>query len=96
MKTKSILLALLLTSTFTSLAQIKLGEKALGAVGNGVNALFFSDADAAKLASEAIKKMDSANVVAGAKDAYSVRLNRVFGKHSAENVLKLNYKVYLT
>lgn len=96
MKTKSILLALLLTSTFTSLAQIKLGEKALGAVGNGVNALFFSDADAAKLASEAIKKMDSANVVAGAKDAYSVRLNRVFGKHSAENGLKLNYKVYLT
>lgn len=96
MKTKFILIAAILATNFCGFAQIKLGEKALGALGNGVNALMFSDADAAKMANEAIKKMDSMNVVAGAKDAYAIRLNRIFSKHSNENGLQLNYKVYLT
>ena len=96
MKLKFVFITALFLSAFTSMAQINLGEKALGAIGNGVNALMFSDSDAAKIASQAIKKMDSTNVVAGVKDAYTIRLNRVFGKHSTENGLKLNYKVYLT
>jgi putative metalloprotease len=96
MKLKFVFITVLFLSALTSNAQINLGEKALGALGNGVNALMFSDSDAAKIASQAIKKMDSTNVVAGAKDAYTIRLNRVFGKHSNENGLKLNYKVYLT
>jgi putative metalloprotease len=96
MKLKFVFITALFLSALTSNAQINLGEKALGALGNGVNALMFSDSDAAKIASQAIKKMDSTNVVAGVKDAYTIRLNRVFGKHSNENGLKLNYKVYLT
>ena len=40
--------------------------------------------------------MDSTNVVAGPKDGYAQRLNRIFGKHANENGLTLNYKVYLT
>ena len=40
--------------------------------------------------------MDKENKVATSKDAYTTRLNRIFGKHAAENGLKLNYKVYLT
>jgi len=36
-------------------------------------------------------------VVAGSKDGYTIRLNRIFGKHAADGaVSKLNYKVYLT
>lgn len=85
-----------LLSVTNSLAQINLGDKISGAVGNGLNSLMFSDADAAKLASEGIKKLDSAHVVAGPKDGYTLRLNRVFAKHSTENGLKLNYKVYIT
>lgn len=77
-------------------AQINLGEKALGAVQKGVAGFTFSDEDAAALSKEAVVKMDAENKVAGPKDAYTIRLNKIFGKHSAENGLKLNYKVYLT
>lgn len=77
-------------------AQINLGEKALGAVQKGVAGFTFSDEDASNLSKEAVVKMDAENKVAGPKDAYTIRLNKIFGKHSAENGLKLNYKVYLT
>ena len=77
-------------------AQINLGERALGALQNGMAAFTFSDEDAANLSKAAVKKLDSTNTVAGPKDGYTLRLNRVFGKHSTENGLKLNYKVYLT
>lgn len=80
----------------TATAQIKLGDKALGALQNGAAAFTFSDADASALSLEAVRKMDSTNTVAGPKDGYAMRLERVFGKHKAENGLKLNYKVYLT
>lgn len=98
MKTKSIfpLLLIAFLSFSKSNAQINLGERALGALQNGVASFTFSDEDAANLSREAVRKMDSVNKVAGPKDGYTLRLNRVFGKHSSENGLKLNYKVYLT
>ncbi len=77
-------------------AQINLGDKALGAIQAGVASFTFSDEDAAKVSVQAVRKMDSTNVVAGPKDGYTLRLNRLFGKHSDANGLKLNYKVYLT
>lgn len=77
-------------------AQIDLGEKAMGALQNGVASFTFTNADAVKLSSAAVKKMDSTSVVAGPKDGYTLRLNRIFGKHANENGLALNYKVYLT
>jgi metalloprotease len=79
----------------TVTAQINLGEKALGAISKGVTGLTFSDEDAANLSKSAVAKMDSTNTVADAKNAYAIRLNRVFGKHKNENGLVLNYKVYL-
>lgn len=94
-KTLTLILIAFLIFSKTS-AQINLGERALGALQNGMAAFTFSDEDAAKLSKEAVRKLDSTNVVAGPKDGYTLRLNRVFGKHSAENGLKLNYKVYLT
>ncbi|SFB02951.1 putative metalloprotease [Flavobacterium swingsii] len=75
-------------------AQINLGEKALGALQKGYAGFTFSDEDAAKLSKEAVDKMDKENPVAGPKDAYTIRLNKLFGKHKAENGLALNYKVY--
>jgi metalloprotease len=77
-------------------AQINLGEKALGALQTGVASFTFSDEDAAAMSKEAVRKMDSSNVVAGPKDGYTLRLNRIFGKHANEDGLVLNYKVYLT
>ncbi len=98
MKSKTTFTLLLLSFLVFSkaAAQINLGERALGALQNGMAAFTFSDEDAAKLSKDAVRKLDSTNVVAGPKDGYTLRLNRVFGKHSAENGLKLNYKVYLT
>ncbi|RAR72788.1 M48 family metalloprotease [Flavobacterium aciduliphilum] len=77
-------------------AQIKLDERALGALQNGLASFTFSDSDAAVLSKAGVKKLDSINKVAASNDPYTLRLNRVFGKHSNENGLQLNYKVYLT
>lgn len=97
MKTLKWLLAtIVVAGVYTGQAQIKIGDKALGAIQNGMSSFSFSDADAAALAAQGIKKLDSASTIAGPKDGYTLRLNRVFGKHSSENGLKLNYKVYLT
>ena len=58
-----------------------LNERALGAVQKGMSGFMFSDADAAALSKQAVDKMDAENKVAGAKDPYTIRLNKVFGKH---------------
>jgi putative metalloprotease len=98
MKSKTILLSVLLVAfgISKSTAQINLGERALGALQSGMAGLTFSDADAAAISKGAVHKMDSTNVVAGPKDAYTIRLNKIFGKHKNENGLVLNYKVYKT
>jgi putative metalloprotease len=98
MKRKSLLFVVLfVTFGFSGIeAQINLGEKALGALQKGVAGFTFSDEDAATVSKEAVTKMDTENKVAGPKDAYTIRLNKIFSKHSNENGLKLNYKVYLT
>ena len=88
--------SLVALSVTSAIAQINLGERALGALQNGVASFTFTNEDAAKLSLEAVTKMDKDNKVAGAKDAYAIRLNKIFGKHAAEDGLKLNYKVYLT
>ncbi|AYN05109.1 MULTISPECIES: M48 family metalloprotease [unclassified Flavobacterium] len=97
MKRKSIaLIVLLATFGFTKAnAQINLGEKALGAVQKGVAGFTFSDADAAALSKAAVAEMDAKNQIAPATDGYAIRLNRLFGKHTAGNGYTLNYKVYM-
>ena len=98
MKTKLLFLALVVMtlSTNKTAAQINLGDKAMGALQNGIASFTFSDEDAAKISKEAVRKMDSTNTVAGPKSGYTIRLNRIFGKHASENGLALNYKVYIT
>ncbi len=85
---------ILLSGFNTATAQINLGERALGALQKGMASFTFSDEDAAALSKQAVDKMDKDNTVAGPKDPYTIRLNKVFGKHSNENGLILNYKVY--
>lgn len=98
MNTKSILFGI--TTIFfgisTANAQINLGTKALGALQKGATALTFKNEDAIKMAKGAVVKLDSANTVAPSTNGYYIRLNRLFGKHSTEQGLTLNYKVYLT
>ncbi|MCD0466695.1 M48 family metalloprotease [Flavobacterium sp. ENC] len=87
--------ALFAAFSFTSInAQINFGEKALGAVQKGVAGFTLSNADAAALSKEAVVKLDAEHQVAPATDGYAMRLNRVFGKHSAGEGYTLNYKVY--
>lgn len=93
---KSILFGILVTffGLTEAEAQIKLGDKAVGALEKGVKGFTFSDAEAAALSKEAVDEMDKTNPVADAKDGYAIRLERLFGKHKSENGLTLNYKVY--
>jgi len=80
---------------FTTMnAQINLGDKAMGALQKGVASFTLSNEDAAALSKEAVAKMDTENEIAGPADGYTLRLNRVFGKHSAGEGYTLNYKVY--
>jgi metalloprotease len=96
MKTKSLFLmaSFVAFGCFSSNAQINLGEKALGAIQKGVAGFTFSDEDAAKMSKEAVDKMDKENPVADPKDPYTIRLNKIFGKHIKEGGLNLNFKVY--
>ena len=96
MKKNTLFLGLLSGSfSFTTAnAQVNLSDNLLGAVQKGITGFTFSDSDAAQLSKAAIVKMDAENQVAGASDPYTLRLNKVFGKHSNENGLTLNYKVY--
>ncbi|XZF15783.1 M48 family metalloprotease [Chitinophagaceae bacterium MMS25-I14] len=89
------LIAMMLSvAVFQGKAQLKLNSRAVKAVGKSVSAAAYSDADAARDAHEAVEWMDKHNTVAGSKDPYTVRLNKIFGKHQNEDGLKLNYKVY--
>ncbi|MFV8333643.1 M48 family metalloprotease [Flavobacterium sp. GSP14] len=96
MKNKSILIAalLVLLGFFKANAQINFGERALGALQKGAAGLIFSDADAAALSKAAVDKMDSEHIIAGLKDPYTLRLNKVFGKYTSGDGYTLNYKVY--
>lgn len=46
------------------------------------------------LSKAAVDKMDTEHEIASAKDPYTLKLNRVFGKHIAIDGYTLNYKVY--
>ncbi|MEZ0184032.1 M48 family metalloprotease [Flavobacterium oncorhynchi] len=96
MKKRVIVLGILLTAfSFTGMNAQILSDKAMGALGKGVSGFTFSDADAAALAKESVAELDVNNPVAGTEDGYSIRLNRLFGKHTSTEGVNLNYKVYL-
>lgn len=96
MKKRVIVLGILLTAfSFTGMNAQILSDKAMGALGKGVSGFTFSDADAAALAKESVAELDANNPVAGTEDGYSIRLNRLFGKHTSTEGVNLNYKVYL-
>lgn len=91
---KIILCAIILGGVGTIQAQkISLG-KATDIAGKGLKAMTFSNADAITLSKESVDYMDKNNAVAGPKDPYTVRLNKLFAKHKSQDGLNLNYKVY--
>lgn len=89
-----VLLGALLAAGQAAEAQISINRRSVDAVNQGVNAATFSDADAAKLARQAVEWMDAHNSVAAADDPYTKRLEKLFAKHRNEDGLQLNYKVY--
>ncbi|AZB27592.1 MULTISPECIES: M48 family metallopeptidase [Chryseobacterium] len=92
---KKIIVCLIFLGAMNSMdaQKINLG-KAAGIVSNGAKALTFTNEDAIKLSKESVDWMDKNNPVAGPKDPYTVRLNKLFGKHKSQDGLNLNYKVY--
>lgn len=62
----------------------------------GLKAMTLSDAEVQSTAAAAAKEMDAEAKVAPASNSYAKRLKKVFGKHSNDNGLPLNYAVYLT
>ena len=96
MKKRIIVLGTLLAIlSFTKTNAQILSDKTMGALGKGISGFTFSDADAAALAKQSIAELDANNPVADPKDGYSIRLNRLFGKHTTSEGVTLNYKVYL-
>ena len=96
MKKRGVVLGILLAVfSFSEMNAQKLSDKAMGALGKGVSGFTFSDADAAALAKESVAELDANNPVAGPEDGYSIRLNRLFGKHTSSEGVNLNYKVYV-
>ncbi|BAP29065.1 peptidase M48 [Chryseobacterium sp. StRB126] len=94
MTMKKIIICLTFLGAMNSMnAQFNLG-KAAGVVTKGAKALTFTNEDAIKLSKESVDWMDKNNPVAGPKDPYTVRLNKLFGKHKSQDGLNLNYKVY--
>lgn len=94
MTMKKIIVCLTILGAMSSMnAQFNLG-KAAGVVTKGAKALTFTNEDAIKLSKESVDWMDKNNPVAGPKDPYTVRLNKLFGKHKTQDGLNLNYKVY--
>lgn len=73
--------------------KINLG-KATDIVSKGAKALTFTNEDAVKLSKESVDYMDKNNAIAGPKDPYTIRLNKLFAKHKSQDGLSLNYKVY--
>ena len=91
---KIIPIAIMIATSLSIHAQINLGKMTKSA-SSGVSALSFSNEDAQKLAKEGVEWMDNNNEVASENDPYTIRLNKLFGKHKNEDGLPLNYKVYL-
>jgi len=92
---KKIIIGVFLLGTICGVnaQKISLG-KAMDVVSKGSKALTFTNEDAIKLSKESVDYMDKNNAVAGPKDPYTVRLNKLFGKHKTQDGLNLNYKVY--
>lgn len=92
---KKIIIGVFLLGTIceANAQKISLG-KAVDVVSKGSKALTFTNEDAIKLSKESVDYMDKNNAIAGPKDPYTVRLNKLFGKHKTQDGLNLNYKVY--
>ncbi|MCU7614157.1 M48 family metalloprotease [Chryseobacterium sp. GMJ5] len=73
--------------------KINLG-KATDIISKGAKAFTFTNAEAVKLSQESVAYMDKNNQLAGSKDPYTIRLNKLFAKHKSQDGLILNYKVY--
>ncbi len=93
-KTFILSLAAICFAGIVNAQKINLG-KAASAASKGASALTFTNEDAIRLSREAVDWMDANNEVAAPDDAYAQRLERLFGKHTSQDGLDLNYKVYL-
>ncbi|MBC8153701.1 MAG: M48 family metallopeptidase [Bacteroidetes bacterium] len=76
------------------LGGIKLNSRLDQATKDAVGMATLSDAQIQGYAKQSVTWMDEHNAVAGPNDPYTIRLTKVFGKHVAEDDLKLNFKVY--
>ncbi|MRX67818.1 putative metalloprotease [Flavobacterium resistens] len=97
MKKKLIVLGILFaTFGFNKInAQEDSEKKELSLLDKTMIGFTFSDADAAAMAQQTVAELDANNPIASSTDGYTIRLNRLFGKHASSEGVTLNYKVYL-
>ena len=92
---RKLILSAIIICSFSGIANAQFTlDKAIGAASKGAKALSFTNEDAKKLSKEGVDYMDKNNKIASAKSPYTVRLNKLFGKHKNQDGLNLNYKVY--
>lgn len=98
MKKKFVVLGILFA--FLGLTKVSAQEdensgKKMSVLDKAIVGFTFGDAEAASLAKESVRVMDSITPVADPTNGYAIRLDRLFGKHSSSEGVNLNYKVYL-
>ncbi|MDR2825183.1 MAG: M48 family metallopeptidase [Deltaproteobacteria bacterium] len=71
-------------------------EKLTGAAGDALTAATLSNQQVAELGKQSADELDKQNQIAPTSNAYVTRLNRIMGKLTSVDGLKLNYKVYIT
>lgn len=95
---KFLLVSLLSAQSFVSFTQaripIKVNDKSIKAGVDVGIALKLSESDVIKIADEYIRWMDEHNPIASDDNPYTIRLNKLVGKHAKEDGLQLNFKVY--
>lgn len=90
---KTLSLAVLLTASIPTMAQVNLGKATQGVLKAG-KAAILSDADMASYVKESVAWMDKNNKVCDAKSPYTIRLNKLTKGLTNVEGIPLNFKVY--
>jgi putative metalloprotease len=76
------------------IGKVKLNDKTMSSASKAGKALTLSEADVVNITKEYVRWSDENNPVASDDSPYTIRLNKIVKKHTREDGLDLNFKVY--
>lgn len=88
-------LFVVLTFIFAPVQAFEFNTGSIGSLLKAGKALTLTDKEVIEIGKKTAKHSDATNKVAGKKNKYTKRLNKLVKKHLNEDKLKLNFKVYL-